>query len=152
MSSSVGLAGMTEDSMNVLGKQGFQTHIAILGWLRIAYSALLMLTGAFVGTLLIGIGAATRDATANEVIGLTGAAVGGLLVILSLPGLAAGSAPAPRPGPVMALVLSAFDLIAFPIGTVLGAYTVFVLSQQAAVEAFGTCCSIEESRLQAVSA
>jgi hypothetical protein len=52
----------------------------------------------------------------------------------------------------MALVLSAFDLLAFPIGTLLAAYTVFVLSQQAAVDAFGTCCEIEENRVKAAAA
>jgi len=53
-----------EETMNVMGKREFETHICILGWLRIAYSVLLMLIAAFVGTILVGIGAPTQDAIA----------------------------------------------------------------------------------------
>jgi hypothetical protein len=52
----------------------------------------------------------------------------------------------------MAQVLAVFELVLFPIGTLLGAYTIFVLSQRAAVEAFGACCELEEGRSPAASA
>lgn len=140
--------------MNVLSRKAFETHLAVLAWLRIAYSGLLMLGGLFIGTLLVGFGAATNDTVAYQIFGTVGAVLGTLMLLLSVPGLVAGigllrRAPWSR---VMALVLSAFDLIAFPLGTLLGVYTVFVLSQQAAVEAFGACCELEENRMQAAGA
>ncbi len=140
--------------MDMISRKDFATHLAIAAWMRIAYSGLLLLSGAFIGALLLGLGAATQDSVAFEILGITGAAVGGLMLILSLPGLAAGIGLLRRLpwSRVLALVLSAFDLIIFPLGTILGAYTVFVLSQQAAIDAFGACCSIEDARVQAASA
>jgi len=140
--------------MDMISRKDFATHLAIASWMRIAYSGLLLLSGAFIGALLLGLGAATQDSVAFEILGITGAAVGGLMLILSLPGLAAGIGLLRRLpwSRVLALVLSAFDLIIFPLGTILGAYTVFVLSQQAAIDAFGACCSIEDARVQAASA
>jgi riboflavin transporter FmnP len=140
--------------MNILNKKEFETHITLLGWLRIAYSALLILGGAFVFALLAGFGAATQDAVAYRMFGTIGALVGGLMLVLALPGLVAGIgllSRAPR-SRVLSLVLAAFDLFAFPIGTALGAYTVFVLSQDAAVVAFGECCAAEAARVQAATA
>ena len=77
---------------------------------------------------------------------VTAAVIGGLMFVLAVPGVVAGIGLLRRASwsRVMALVLSAFELVAFPIGTLLAAYTVFVLSQQAAVDAFGACCSIED--------
>jgi hypothetical protein len=49
-----------EETMYVLGKREFETHICIPGWLRIATSVLLMLIAAFIGTILVGIGGAAR--------------------------------------------------------------------------------------------
>jgi hypothetical protein len=148
------IAKRKEEAMDVLSRKDFGTHLATVAWMRIAYSGLLLMGGLFVGTILAGIGAATHDAVAHEILGTVGAVVGGSMLILSVPGLVAGIGLLSRASwsRVMALVLSAFDLLAFPIGTLLAAYTVFVLSQQAAVDAFGTCCEIEENRVKAAAA
>ncbi len=131
--------------MDVLSKKDFETHVAVVGWLQIANGLIGLVAGAFAATLILGIGAVTDDAVAFRIMGITAAAIGGLMFVLSVPGVVAGigllrRAPWSR---VMALVLSAFELVLFPIGTVLGAYTVFVLSQQAAVDAFGTPRTLE---------
>lgn len=140
--------------MNILSKKQFETHLLVLGWLRIAYSVLLMLGGAFVFAILAGIGLATEDAVAYRIMGTTGAAVGGLMLMLALPGLVAGIGLLSRGSwsRVVSLVLAVFDLAAFPIGTALAAYTVFVLSQDAAIEYFGECCAIESGRVQSATA
>lgn len=131
--------------MDVLSKKDFETHLAVVGWLQIVNGLIGLVAAAFVATLILGIGAVTDDAVAFRIMGITAAAIGGLMFVLSVPGVVAGigllrRAPWSR---VMALVLSAFELVLFPIGTVLGAYTVFVLSQQAAVDAFGTPRTLE---------
>ncbi len=151
--------------MDVLSKKDFETHVAVVGWLQIVNGLLGIIAGAFVATLILGAGAfsaslmqdggaATEGALLMRFMAITAAAVGGLLFVLGVPGLVAGIGLLRRASwsRVMALVLSAFELVAFPIGTILAAYTVFVLSQQAAVEAFGVCCSIEDGRASAASA
>jgi hypothetical protein len=140
--------------MDVLSKKDFETHLAVVGWLQIVNGLLGIIVGAFVATLILGVGAVTDDAIAFRIMAITAAALGGLMLVLSVPGIVAGIGLLRRAtwSRVMALVLSAFELVLFPIGTVLAAYTVFVLSQQAAVDAFHACCSIEDGRASAASA
>jgi hypothetical protein len=140
--------------MNVLSKKDFETHLAVVGWLQIVNGLLGIIVGAFMATLILGVGMVTEDAVALHIMAVTAAALGGLMLVLSVPGIVAGVGLLRRAtwSRVMALVLSAFELVLFPIGTVLGAYTVFVLSQQAAIDAFCACCSIEDGRVQAASA
>jgi ABC-type Fe3+ transport system permease subunit len=139
--------------MNVLGKKDFGTHVAVVGWLQIANGLLGLLLGALAATLLVGLAGITDIGRVLQTTTLRAAVIGGLMVILSIPGIVAGIGLLRRASwsRVMALVLSAFELVLFPFGTLLAAYTVFVLSQQAAVEAFGVCCSIEDSRPQAAA-
>jgi hypothetical protein len=151
--------------MDVLSKKDFGTHVAVVGWLQIVNGLIGIVAGAFMATLILGAGAfsaslmhdggaAREGALLMEFMATTAAALGGLMLVLSVPGVVAGIGLLKRASwsRVMALVLSAFELVLFPIGTVLAAYTVFVLSQQAAVDAFGACYSIEDGRVQAVSA
>jgi len=144
-----GYSQPTEAVMDVLSKRDFGTHLAVVGWLQIVNSLLGIVAGAFAATLILGVGVVTEDAVALRLMAVTAASIGGLLFVLGVPGLVAGigllrRAPWSR---TMALVLSAFELVLFPIGTVLAAYTVFVLSHQAAIDAFGACCSIEDGRV-----
>ncbi len=140
--------------MNMLSKKDFGTHVAVVGWLQIANGLLGLLLGALAATLIVGLATITDIARVFQTMTLTAAVIGGLMVILSIPGIVAGIGLLRRASwsRVMALVLSAFELVLFPFGTLLAAYTVFVLSQQAAVDAFGACCSIEDGRVQATAA
>jgi len=140
--------------MDVLSKKDFETHVAVVGWLQIVNGLLGIIAGAFMAILILGTGMVTEDALVIRFMNITAAALGGLMFVLSVPGVVAGIALLRRApwARVMALVLSAFELVLFPIGTVLAAYTIFVLSQQEAVNAFGGCCSIEDGRVQAATA
>jgi hypothetical protein len=140
--------------MDVLSKKDFGTHVAVVGWLQIANGLLGLLLGALAATLIVGLAAITDIGRVLQTMTLTAAVIGGLMVILSIPGIVAGIGLLKRASwsRVMALVLSAFELVLFPFGTVLAAYTVFVLSQQAAVDAFGACCSIEDGRVASAGA
>ena len=135
--------------MDTLSMKDLATHLAVVGWLQVVNSLLGIVAGAFTATLILGIGVVTEDAIAIRVMAITAAAIGGLLFILGVPGLVAGIGVLRRASwsRTMARVLSAFGLVLFPIGTILAIYTVFVLSQQAAIDAFGACCSIEDGRV-----
>ncbi len=139
--------------MDVLSKKDFGTHVAVVGWLQIANGLPGLILGALAATLIVGLAAITDIGPVFQTMTLTAAVFGGLMVILSIPGIVAGIGLLKLASwsRVMALVLSAFELVLFPFGTLLAAYTIFVLSQQAAIDAFGACCSIEESRVQAAA-
>ena len=107
--------------MDVLSKKDLETHITLVGWLQIVYSLLWIAAGVFVTTLILGVGTATQDAVALRMLTPTASALGGLLCVLSVPGLVAGIGLLRRASwsRIMALVLAVFQLVAFPIGTVL---------------------------------
>jgi hypothetical protein len=113
-----------------------ETHVKVLGVLFIVFSALGTL-GAFVVATVFGVagvataaGASGGDAAiALPIIGLAGTALTVYLLALSLPGLVAGIGllkfkPWAR---ILAIVLSALHLINFPLGTILGVYSMYVL-------------------------
>ncbi len=112
-----------------------QTHVKVVGVLFIVLGALGILFALGVGALfgmagMAGAAADTEDAAiVLPILGLTGGLVTMLLLALSLPGLAAGVGllvfkPWAR---ILAIVLSALQLVGFPVGTAIGIYSLWVL-------------------------
>ena len=111
------------------------THVKVLGVLFIALSALGICAALFVGLAFgtaSGVVAANADADAAvalPIIGLAGTALTVFLLAVSLPGLIAGIGllnfkPWAR---IVAIVLSAINLINIPFGTIMGIYGLWVL-------------------------
>ncbi|MFZ2357919.1 MAG: hypothetical protein WA040_01110 [Anaerolineae bacterium] len=135
--------------MNSINQQDLHTHVQILGWLRIASAALMLVIGASLLVLLAGVGVfssfAAEDATPFWVLTLVALFVGGLMVVLALPSLLAGVGLLRRKewGRILALIVGAFDLFNFPIGTLIAAYSFYVLLQNSASAYFaGTTTSL----------
>ena len=124
--------------MNQMNPRDLQQHVTILGWLYVVSHALFLVMGGFVFILLTGIGAASGEAEATRILGVVGTAVGLLLAALAVPGLAAGYGllkhkPWAR---ILAIVVGVLGLVNFPVGTAIGLYTFWVLTQEAATEYF----------------
>ena len=112
------------------------THVKVLGVLYLVVSAFFLLACAFIfiaisGTAgIVGVAADPGDAAiAIPVLGFAGATLALMLLVLALPGLLAGWGlllykPWAR---ILTIVLSALNLINFPIGTILGIYGLWVL-------------------------
>ena len=124
--------------MNSLNEQQLRLHVPAVGWLLIMGHAILLLAGMFVFVLLAGIGFASGEREALAVLTIVGTAVGLLLVVLGIPGLVAGAGLLARKSwaRILAIVVGILGLPNFPIGTVIGVYTLFVLMQDAATEYF----------------
>ncbi len=120
--------------MNSLTEQDMATHISILGWLFIIGHALFLAIGAFVFLLLMGVGLVSAEAEAMTVLTLVAIFVGGLMVVLALPGLLAGYGLLKRRswGRILALVVAALNIFNVPIGTILALYAFYVLLQSSA--------------------
>jgi hypothetical protein len=113
-----------------------ETHVKVLAVLFIVFSALGTLAAFVVATVFSVAGVATAAgasggdaAVALPIIGLAGTALSAFLLAVSLPGLVAGIGllkykPWAR---ILAIVLSALNLINFPLGTILGVYGLYVL-------------------------
>jgi hypothetical protein len=124
--------------MNQLDERQLEQHVPILGWLHIIASALFLLLGAVGFVFLAGIGVLSGEAEAARILTFI-AIVGALLfIVLGLPGILAGIGLLRRKGwgRILALVVGFFNLFNVPIGTALGAYTFFVLLQDAAAGYF----------------
>lgn len=109
-------------------------HVKILGWLNIIGAALFIVIGAFVFLLLVGIGAASGDAEAVPILTLVATFVGGFMLVMALPGLAAGFGLLKRRswGRILALVVGVLNIPNFPLGTIIGVYSLWVLLQDEA--------------------
>ena len=112
------------------------THVKVLGVLYIALSALGLCAALFMmlvfgtATGIVGATADAHDAAlALPIIGLAGTALVFFLLIVSVPGLIAGIGLLKfRPwARILAIILSAINLIHIPFGTALGIYGLWVL-------------------------
>jgi hypothetical protein len=112
-----------------------ETHVKVVGVLNIVFAALGLCGAAVLGLIFAGSAAAVAadadpDARiAIPIIGLTGSALVGFLVVWSLPGLIVGIGlikrqPWARIGGIVVAVLS---LLVVPFGTVFGVYALWVL-------------------------
>jgi len=111
------------------------THVKVLGVLYIVLSGLGVCAALFLGLLFGtagGVVAANADADAAVAltfIGLAGTALVIFLLAISLPGLITGIGLlkfTPWAG-IVGIVLAAINLIIIPLGTILGAYGLWVL-------------------------
>jgi len=108
-----------------------QQHINIIGWLYIAFGALGVLVGGFV-FLAAGIaGAASGEAGAAVTAGGVGFFVALILAVMSLPSIIGGWGLLKRKpwSRMLVIVLGAISLLSIPIGTILGAYTLWALTK-----------------------
>ena len=121
-------------------------HVKILAVLNIVFGALGLLA-AVVILLIFGGVAGIIEATAHDpdarlaipILGVLAAGLAVLLLVVSLPGIIAGIGllkfqPWAR---MVAIVLSALNIMNFPIGTALGVYGLWVLLQPGAERLFG---------------
>ena len=110
----------------------------VLGWLHIAMELFSVGLGLCLFTFLFGMGLASGDAEAVPILGLFGTIMCGAFIVFAIPGLLAGigllrRASWSRP---LALVVGFFNMMWFPLGTILGLYTFWVLLQDSAAAYF----------------
>lgn len=150
--------------MNTLNERQMQTHVQIAAILLIASNALYLL-GALVlffvmvtvSGMLSAIGISSGDVEAARVlpqiaglIGMLGVGFAMFLAIVALPGIIVGIGLLMRKtwARILGIVVGVLMLFHFPLGTLIGAYTLFVLAQDAAPNYFETPKPTLETQLQ----
>ena len=126
--------------MNEKTMKEIDQHVRILGWLNIGLSLFSLIIGVFVFLIVAGAGALSGDAEAFAITSLIATFVGGIMLVLSLPGFVAGYGLLKRKqwGRILALIIGILNLMNFPFGTAVGVYTIWVLLPQEASEYFAT--------------
>jgi hypothetical protein len=115
-----------------------ERHITVVGILHIAYSVVGILIGLTLFTFLTGIGIFTGDDVALTVLTLVATFLAGLFLIGSIPGVIGGIFLLQRRewARILVIIVSFFDLLHVPLGTLLGAYSLWVLLNADVVAAF----------------
>lgn len=105
------------------------THIKILGWLHVFYGVFGLFLAAIVfgGTMLGMLYAGSM--TNSVIVGATAGFLGVFFALLAIPHILAGYGLLTRKewARVLTIILGVIALIRFPLGTALGAYTLWVL-------------------------
>jgi hypothetical protein len=106
-----------------------QTHLKIVALLNIVVGALFTFGGVMVALIMPLVGMSTGDLSGALVLGTLGVVGGALLAILGLPQVIGGVGLLANRNwaRYVLIVTSALSLFKFPIGTVLGAYALWVL-------------------------
>lgn len=118
-----------------------EQHVPILGWIHIISGAVFLVIGLVMFLLLAGLGlfAGAGDPDAPFVLFIVGLCTGGLMFVLALPIMLAGWGLLRRKtwARVLALIVAVINIFNVPIGTAIGAYTLYVLLQPEATAYFG---------------
>ena len=113
-------------------------HLTAVASLQIGFSILGLIFVIAIGFILTGLGVVIDDPEAMYIIWTVLPGIGLLLVILSVLGIIGGIGLFTRSNwaRILVLILSAIDLLNFPIGTALAIYTIWVLVQTETVALF----------------
>lgn len=124
--------------MDKVKYKNIDQHVTILGWLHIALNILVLFVAAFVFMILFGTGIVSGDMEAMRILTIVGVFVTGFLAVIALPGLLAGWGLLKRKSwaRLLAVVLGFLNLMNFPLGTILGVYTIWALLQDGASDYF----------------
>ena len=117
----------------------YGTHITVLAWINIGFSALFGFIGIFALFFLTGIGMVSQDVEAMSILGFVGLAAALFFSALAIPGLAAGYGLLKRRawGRVLAIIVAVLDLFNIPVGTAIGVYALWLLTHHHATDYFG---------------
>jgi hypothetical protein len=115
-----------------------EKHINIVAALQIGFSILGLIIGGLIFTILFFVGDFIDEAEAQAVLTIIANVVMVVIVILSIPGIVAGVGLLKRKewARILTLILSVIDLINFPVGTAVGAYSIWAMVQPEVVEQF----------------
>jgi hypothetical protein len=116
-----------------------EKHVTIVAALQIGWSILWLVFGLFLLILLGTLGGISGDEEAMVLLPLIGLLLGGTIIILSALGIVGGFGLLKYRNwaRILILILSALDLLSFPLGTALAVYTIWVLVQGETAQLFG---------------
>ena len=115
-----------------------ESNIKVVAWLYIILSVLLLVSACMVAAIFAGIGLLTYDKQAFFVFSALSLLCGVLGAGFAIPGLLAGWGLLNFKSwaRVLALVMGVLNLLNFPLGTALGAYTIYTLLDERTLALF----------------
>lgn len=104
-------------------------HVTIVAALHIGFGVLKIFLAAIALVAIVGGGLISGDVEAMAITGIVGPAVAFFLFLLAVPGILGGIGllKGKSWARILVLILAVFDLIDFPVGTMISLYTMWVL-------------------------
>ncbi|RLE16853.1 MAG: hypothetical protein DRJ08_06805 [Acidobacteria bacterium] len=109
-----------------------ETHVKIVAILNLILSGMMLLAGLIIFVVLVSGGLLSGDKTAIAVTSGLGVFFAILFLVLSIPAIvgAIGTLKYKNWGRILLIIVGILNLPGFPVGTALGAYTLWVLFQK----------------------
>jgi hypothetical protein len=111
-------------------------HVTVVAALNIGLGALGVVLGIIAFVVLAGIGLLSGDPDAMPILTFIAVIAAGFLLIISVPDIIGGVGLLKRQSwaRILVLILSVLKLVNFPLGTIVGVYSIWVLMQDEAAE------------------
>ena len=115
-----------------------EKNINLIATLHIVMSGLIIFSGIVAFGILSIIGGYTDCSDTSSVLYIVGIAILAFLVFISLPGIIAGIGLYNRKewARILTIIVSILELLNFPLGTALGVFSIYVLTQPEVVAKF----------------
>jgi hypothetical protein len=123
-----------------------KSHLTVVAALSIGFGALGVFIALVVFVAVVGGGIISGDPEAMSITAIVGTSIAGFLILVSVPDIIAGIGLLKRKSwaRILALILACLDLILIPIGTIIGAYCIWVLVHDDTVKLFEAAESVEQ--------
>lgn len=117
-----------------------EDHVNIVAALYIGFGALGILAAAIIFLAVVGGGFLSGDMDAIAITTSVGSAIALVISLFSIPGIFGGVGLIKRRSwaRILVIVLGVLNLPLIPIGTILGAYTIWVLMKEDTARLFGS--------------
>lgn len=124
--------------MKQLNEQQLQMHVPIVAWLLIAFNIIVLLVAFGMFALMAVAASFVHDSEARMILPIVGTVIPAFMALLTLPDFIAafGLLARKRWGRILGVVVGFLNLPGFPLGTLIGAYAIFVLMQDAVTSYF----------------
>ncbi len=136
--------------MNQLNEQQLQVHVPIVAWLLIGLNTIVLLVALGMLATMMLVSGLVRDSEARTILPIVGAILPTIMGLLTLPDFIAafGLLARKRWARILGVVVGILNLPGFPMGTLIGAYAIFVLMQDTATSYFPSPPARSQSALQ----
>ena len=123
-----------------------KSHLTVVAALCIGFGALGVFMALVVFVAVVGGGIISGDPEAMSITAIVGTSIAGFLILVSVPDIIAGIGLLKRKSwaRILALILACLDLILIPIGTIIGAYCIWVLVHDDTVKLFEAAESVKQ--------
>lgn len=113
-------------------------HLTIVAALSIGFGALGIFIAIIIFVAVVGGGILSGDPEAMTITAIVGTSIAGFIALISIPDIIAGIGLLKKKNwaRILALIIACVDLIMIPIGTLIGAYCIWVLVHDDTVKLF----------------